>query len=191
MNGDWHAGANSTSSGAGRRSGRGEVLISHPVFHDFVKSLLHREYEQVYNICSGVPTLNSSNLFRKNVYALSNADQEVMMNPRFRYVGKADALWIFTSTRETYPQHERYIVLHEVKTGAYDIEEVYRKYYSEPISNGQIWIWAWNIHHERNNPTDKKIVRSVRQPAIELLEPLCVAYLDWFMMKLGARGEVM
>lgn len=164
-------------------------MISHPVFHDFVKSLLHRDYEQVYELCKEIPKLNGSNLFKKGAYVLSNADQEVIVHPTFRKIGKTDALWFFTTTRDQYPKSEKFIVLHEVKTGSYNVDEVFRKYYS--YSNSQIWIWAWHAHHLRNEIRNKKIQRSVRQPDLEYLLPMCMAYIAWFAESLdGATGEV-
>jgi len=163
-------------------------MISHPVFHDFVKSLLHREQQRVFELCTTIPSLNSSNLFKKDAWVLADADQEVLMRVTHRPLGKIDAVWYFKRQGDVYPPNQTFFLIHEVKTGKYDAEEVYQKYYT--WSNCQIWIWAWEVHHRKNVVADQKIKRFIRQPDLEILQPLCVAYLDWFMVGLGESGAI-
>lgn len=153
-------------------------MISHPVYHDIAKSILHHDAPNVLALCKTIPALSNSNLFTKGKWEFRTADQERLAVTTYRSRAKYDAVWELNSKEN--PAFY-YYVIHEVKTGSYDINEVFEKYYSWQRS--QIWIWAWHDQHRYTLPADPKIKRAVRQVELEYLTPMIRNYLRMFLTR--------
>lgn len=154
-------------------------MISHPVYHDVVKSILHHNAREVLEVCRKIPALSNSNLFTKGRWEFKSADQERLAVTTYRSRSKYDAIWELNSKEN--PAFY-YYVIHEVKTGAYDINEVFEKYYSWQSS--QIWVWAWHHEHKFSQTTNPKIKRAVRQVDLEYLTPMVRNYLRMFLTRI-------
>lgn len=97
------------------------------------------------------------------------SDQEHLMQAQNRILTKADVVWFFSPREVVYPLDQKYMIIHEIKTGNYNITEIFEKYYA--WGNSQIWIWGWPMYHNKNQPKTQKLKRSVRQCDIALLKP--------------------
>lgn len=144
--------------------------ISHPVFHDIIKAVIHYDREKVFEVCRGYPITKDSRIFRNSYWRFDTSDQEHLMQAQNRILTKADVVWFFSPSEVVYPLNQQYIIIHEVKTGNYNTTEIFEKYYA--WNNSQIWIWGWPKYHQENPPRILKLKRSVRQCDISLLKPL-------------------
>lgn len=139
--------------------------ISDPVLHDFIVSILHHHHRDVYPIMGKIPDLNNSKLFRSNEYIIDKSLQEYIIShkekvwdkEKNRYVSqispsvKADAIWIFKSTKYENNIIFNDVVVHEVKTGNYVLNDVFEKYFGtfhkatidQRWSSIRLYIWAW------------------------------------------------
>lgn len=151
-------------------------IISNPIFHDTLKSLIDHYYVDVFNVCKTIPVLKNSKIFKPNAFwKLNEKRQEHILHPKFRYLSKADAVWFFTPSRQpTATDYQLnidvpYHIIHEVKTGGYNIDEVFHKYYMGLDS--QIWIWGWNkINVDTFPENNTKAFRRYKQGFIKKLD---------------------
>lgn len=151
--------------------------IHNPLFHDLIKSLLDHYWKHAYEICKNTPQLKKSKLFRSDAYwKLCSKQQEYP----FDWGTRADVVWFFApdcdTTTTPHPPEPRYCVIHEVKTGTYDIDDIFRKYYNG--SHSQIWIWGWNELNKESFPNKNghafKLYKRghIKKSDIEYLLPL-------------------
>ncbi len=150
-------------------------MISNPILHDIIKSELDHNKEEILSICKHIPCLSQSNLIKNPVRKNLVSIQEHQYNSKQRYNIKFDCLWVFTNEDiKTTPINEivdrGFKVIHEVKTGNYDLDEITNKYYTGMSS--QIWIWGWREKHLKNLPLGDPITfghKKLREGQIKLL----------------------
>lgn len=144
-------------------------ILSGPIFHDMVKSILQWDSPIIYELCKTIPSLKSSNLLTGKAWMFdpSWVYQEHQANAAHRFGVKMDVVWRFRNKEND--KHE-FWVTHEVKTGRFDPDEIKEKYYRWQSS--QIWIWGW----ERYAPTT--LPRSVRFAPLESLSPIIKPHVD-------------
>jgi hypothetical protein len=137
--------------------------LSNPHLHDFIVSILHHSAKDVFPIMGTIPELNNSKLFRE--YELEKSLQEHIINKyvtiynpethkyhkELAHSAKADAIWFFRSTKYENNIVFKEVVVHEVKTGHYNLLNVFENYLSEyhkaTIDHTyvaiRLYIWAW------------------------------------------------
>jgi hypothetical protein len=141
-------------------------MISDPILHDIIKSELTHKSEVVFNLCKSIPSLKNSNLFKKDYWQFKEARQE-QLNSRYY---QADAVWYFDGQK-----NDNYYIVHEVKTGRYNVLDIYNKYRTG--QSGQIWIWGWK------QINDTKVLaanypRKIKLVDIEYLKPILIKDLN-------------
>lgn len=123
-------------------------------------------------------------------WKLERAYQEISPTPeRERYSGNIDILWVLEKEKKG-----KRFVLHEVKTGSYDVVEVIKKYrkshYSATVEGGGIsptqtnaplYIWAWKKHHKSIDIPPEKVTLRVGKYQLNK---------DFEVAKLIKRGAV-
>lgn len=131
-------------------------MISNPILHDIIKSELNYKADSVFDICKTIPSVKTSNLFTKHYWEFKESRQE-QLNSRYY---QADVVWYFDGKK-----NDNYYIVHEIKTGVYNTEEIYKKYRTG--MSGQIWVWGWN---NINNETEDN--KKIKKLDIEYLIPL-------------------
>ena len=142
-------------------------MISNPILHDIIKSELTFRADEISKLCKEHPTLKKSNLFTKSYWQFKEARQE-QLNHRYR---QADCVWFYDG-----PENNNYYVVHEVKTGYYEVSEIYEKYRTG--MNGQIWIWGWKLINDSKADTIKQFGGKVRTVDIELIKDITIRELN-------------
>lgn len=127
--------------------------VNSPILHDIIKSELTHNYNLVFQLCKELPSVKNSNLFKKTYWQLKEARQE-QQNKRYY---QADCVWFFDGQKA-----DNYYVVHEVKTGYYEVLDIYNKYRTG--SSGQIWIWGWKLVN------DSKVFGESYQRKIKLID---------------------
>lgn len=126
--------------------------LEHSYLHELFKAVLLYDAPVIKEILAGEI---GGKLMRE--WELERAYQEISPTREWeRYSGNIDVLWVLEGGRKG-----KRFVLHEVKTGNYDVIKVIKKYrknhYSTSIEGGGIsptqtnaplYIWAWKEHHE-------------------------------------------
>jgi hypothetical protein len=141
-------------------------MISNPILHDIIKSELTHNADAIFNLCKTIPAVKNSNLFKKEYWRFKEARQE-QFNSRYY---QADDVWYFDGQKK-----DNYYIVHEVKTGHYNVLDIYNKYHTG--MSGQIWVWGWK---KVNN---SKILgdgyqRKIKLIDIEYLKPLLTQDLN-------------
>ena len=148
--------------------------ISTPLLHDFIVSIIHHSAKEVFPLMRNIPQLNNSKLYKD--YCLEKSLQEWIINQKKsiydpsvrKYTStitnstKADAIWLFRSTKYENNILFKDVVVHEVKTGHYDLKKVFDHYlstYHKATIDGEyvsirLYIWAWKYHIEQQLPID-------------------------------------
>jgi hypothetical protein len=173
-------------------------------FHDIIKSLLHRRYQEIFEICKTIPITKNSTLIKgSKSWAFQKPDQEVLTSSKFRNYAKMDDIWYFGYSDERIKYFvenssyeiqnilsRKYLIIHEIKSGFYTLEDVYGKYYSG--MDTQIWIWAWEKYHKmalsmaKPEPLKKVKHGAIKQINIEYIIPMCIDELERTLNKLKA-----
>lgn len=155
--------------------------ISHPVFHDIIKSILQFQYEDVFEICRNLPETKDSRIFKSGYWEFKKSHQEHIIETQGVPFAKADGIWTFKTKQNTYPANQEYRIVHEVKTGRYNITEVYSKAYA--WQGSQVWIWGWPTQHLQNIP-GPTISKNIRQISISTLKPVYTQLITRFLNQL-------
>lgn len=126
-------------------------MKGHPYLHDFFKSFINYDAESVLEI------------LKKNYPELDLWED----NPEISYVREeplvsgnkyADVAWIIEG-QEIIKEQETTskVIIHEIKTGNYSIQEIWDKYHNKEVFlNGEklpidyIFVWAWEEKHRTN-----------------------------------------
>ena len=110
-----------------------DFIKSKSVLHDIIKSIVNYYPEEIMEICKTIPKVKDSNILNKGHWIFKESRQE-QINIEWK---QADVVWFYEDA-----DHNAFFVVHEIKTGTYDIEEIYKKYHTG--MNVQIWIWAFS-----------------------------------------------
>lgn len=102
-------------------------------------------------ICKRIPEVKTSNVLKKGYWKFIESRQE-QTNINWR---QADAVWFYTDDK-----HNTFFIVHEIKTGFFDVTDIHRKYHTG--MNIQIWVWAF-----RKNIPKTKLPHSMRVIPIE------------------------
>lgn len=152
-----------------------KMMLSDPLLHDNIKGLLNYHYNEVFHYCKTSNVFKGSNFFTKSTWTLKKTDIEYFFEKTPK---RADCIWYLERTG-TYPT-DRFYIIHEVKTGKYNLQKVYKDHYIG--NNSQIWVWAWlNIHLNQ-----KETPRNVRLVPIEIIQPLVIKNLRYITNVLEA-----
>lgn len=141
-------------------------IVSSPILHDIIKSELNHNPRVIYNLCREIHTIKNSNLFKKDYWQFEEARQEQL---NIRYY-QADGVWFFNGQK-----NDNYYIVHEVKTGGYDIDVIYKKYRTG--MSGQIWIWGWKQIND-SKTLGKEYQRKIKLIDIEYLKPILINDLN-------------
>jgi hypothetical protein len=112
---------------------------------------------------------------------------------KLRHAKYADCSWSLASPED--PQTYHFTIIHEIKTGKFDINEVIDKYnnlyvYSYRRTGGRshvtegapLWVWAWHDKINEQTPnkqwSSKLKRRSVRYFELEWITPLVVEKIN-------------
>ena len=166
------------------------MKISNPYLHELFKSVLIYDAHDVKKLLAGKI---GGKLLKK--WELVRAYQEISpTREKERYKGKIDVLWVLKHPEREELGFRR--ILHEVKTGVYDVNDVVKKYKglryfeiegdagsfwsSAGTTNTPIYIWSWKELHQDypNNGSVKQmplewlliILRHRLKDLIKLLE---------------------
>lgn len=142
-------------------------MISNPILHDIIKSELTFRADEISKLCKGHPTLKKSNLFTKSYWQFKEARQE-QLNKRYR---QADCVWFYDG-----PENNNYYVVHEVKTGYYEVSEIYEKY--KTGMTGQIWILGWKFINDSKADAVKQFGGKVKTIDIEFIKDITICELN-------------
>ena len=143
--------------------------ISDPIFHDVVKAMIHYHRDTVLEACKEIPALKRSRLLTKAPFwTLHSSDEEFLAATKFRNRSRIDVVWFFTSPSVPH----QYRIIHEIKTGRYDIDEIFHKYHSGMET--QIWIWGWHEFNAVAQPSDPQCTSYVRRGIVKKLDIECL-----------------
>jgi hypothetical protein len=82
---------------------------------------------------------------------------------------RADCVWfLYKNTEEMPPFH----IIHEVKTGKYNLNKEIKKHYLGKRT--QLWIWAWDKYHLNQKKNDDPTIKLIK---LEYITPLVIKHL--------------
>ena len=170
--------------------------IEHPYLHELFKAVLLYDAPEVKKILAREI---GGKLMRE--WKLDRAYQEIAPSPEHeRYSGNIDVLWILR-----HPKHFGYrMIMHEVKTGKYNINEIVVKYekchYSPATHNAgsarptttntPLYVWGWKKYHNSDLEKEETLLtimdgfdtkKKIKRGAVRLLP------LDWLLSILEER----
>lgn len=131
-----------------------KTRLSNPILHDIIKSYLNRDAKSILLYCSTIPQLKQSRIFLPTSPHKFYESREEWHVGGMKY--PADAVWMFKTQNELHS----YTIIHEVKTGEYDIIEEMEKHY---ISHNhvQFYIWAYKDCHKANKKPPYSFVKQL------------------------------
>ena len=171
--------------------------LEHPYLHELFKAVLLYDAPKVKKILAG--KIGGKLV---NEWELDRAYQEIAPSREYeRYNGNADVLWIL---RKPKPVCGYRMIVHEVKTGEYDINEIVVKYgkchYSPAMHNAgcvrptttntPLYVWGWKKYHNSDLEKEKTLStimddfntkKKIKRGAVRLLP------LDWLLPILEER----
>lgn len=157
------------------KDGGYDNVVSNPLLHDIVKTFLVRDAKNILSFCSTLPGIKKSRIFRpESPHIFDNAREEWFtdgLNSNVKHY-PADAVWKFRRDN-IYPS---YYIIHEVKTGNYDLETEMAKHYIHH-NHVQLYIWSYKKYHDLNT---KKPYSYVKLVDINKLRP----YITYNLKKL-------
>ena len=116
------------------------------LLHDIIKSCIHVYPKDIIDICKTIPSIKNSNLINECNFKFVESRQEAT-NTKLRQV---DVVWGYSDTKQN-----KFFIVHEVKTGFYDVREIHKKYHSG--MNVQEYVWV--LHSTlQTPPTSMKIL---------------------------------
>jgi len=160
-----------------------------PHLHDFFCSILDYDAERVHSLLKKQKEFARSKLIQRYhiVYKRKELPVYHWKDEKRRYPTFADVVWILRRN----DNRTTAAIIHEVKTGAYDIEEVFRKYNDRVARTSRyhplrhdIMIWAWLEQHKKNlKRASEDTLRAIRNGKIrlvplELLIPLATERIN-------------
>ena len=113
--------------------------LSKSILHDIIKSCINYYPHEIIEICKTIPSVKNSNILKETCWSFVESREEVP-NVKQR---QADVVW-FYKDKDLNP----FYIVHEIKTGAYDIDEIYKKYHTGMT----VQIWIWSLHNFYPNP---------------------------------------
>lgn len=124
-------------------------IVSNPILHDIVKAHLVYDAKAMFTICSQLQQIKKSRIYLQDTpHKFYDARQEWFVDG-IKY--PADAVWRFKSiyNTETTEFHPSYYIIHEIKTGSYDLIREMSKHY---IHHNHVshYIWAYPKYHLSN-----------------------------------------
>lgn len=147
--------------------GSDNKLASSPILHDIIKAYLTYDFRAIFSFCATLPQVRRSRIFLPTTpHRLMESRQEWFLDG-IRY--PADAVWIFKNDWEI----GSYYIVHEIKTGKYDIKEEIRKHYIHH-NHVSFWIWAYPQFHTKNEVPAKHFIKKL---PLHLLLPYIYANL--------------
>jgi len=101
------------------------------LLHDIIKSCIHIYPKDIIDICKTIPSIKNSSLLNERNFKFVESRQEAT-NTKLRQV---DVVWKYCDDKQN-----KFFIVHEVKTGFYDVREIHKKYHSG--MNVQEYVWA-------------------------------------------------
>jgi hypothetical protein len=123
-------------------------VISNPRLHDLIKSILQFDDTTIIDICSRIPV--KTRILTNGKWRFHKSSQELLTETQARKESKLDTVWRFRSTGDQRPEMW---IIHEVKTGRYNPQKEFNKYYR--WSTSRVWIWGWRYYNQQLNWSDK------------------------------------
>jgi hypothetical protein len=132
-----------------------ELITSHPILHEIIKAHLVYDAKAILSFCSTLPQLKRSRIFLpSSPHYFFDARQEWFVGG-MQY--PADAVWRFSAKEFTFPS---YYIIHEVKTGRYDISEEMKKHYIHH-NHVSLYLWAYKKYHNENKHIPYSFVKQL------------------------------
>lgn len=143
--------------------------LSKSVLHDIIKSVINYYPLQIQEICRKIPETKKSNILNKNHWIFNESRQE-QININWK---QADAVWFYLDK-----DMNTFFVVHEIKTGFFDIADIQRKYHTG--MNIQIWVWAFKSKMPKTkHPITMKILPiDAITPFVNLISDDAIKYLN-------------
>ena len=94
---------------------------------------------------------------------------------------KGDVVWVATRRDKKYGRSLEVAILHEVKTGNFDVNEIFRKYqnYRTPFGSvcglTYLWVWGWDEVLSAQQPSEK-VTNKIRYGGFIRLLPLDIIF---------------
>ena len=168
--------------------------LEHPYLHELFKAVLLYDAPKVKKMLA--MKLKGSNKLMKK-WEFDRAYQEITPSREYeRYNGNIDVLWVVRNPRyahdRAHPAGYR-TILHEVKTGKHDINEIvlkYRKSHYHGVRAAQtnipLYVWEWKKHHSyKSGNLCTDVQNFINRGAVRPLP------LDWLLPILEKRmGEI-
>ena len=152
------------------------LTVSHPILHDIIKSCLVYEAKEIFTLCSKLPQLKRSRIFLPGTpHKFEDARQEWFAGG-VKY--PADAVWRFKAYENMFPS---YYIIHEIKTGHYDITTEMAKHYIKH-NHVSFYIWAYPRFHAENKYVPKSFVKMLD---INVLKPVTIPKVNTIMQNWG------
>jgi hypothetical protein len=124
-----------------------KTRVSNPILHDIVKSFLVRDAQNILSFCSTLPQLKRSRIFLPESPHIFNDSREEWFYNGIHY--PHDAVWHFIAPSHPSLGNPSYVIIHEIKTGSYDIHKEMDKHYIHH-NHVQLYIWAYKDAHKEN-----------------------------------------
>jgi hypothetical protein len=119
-----------------------KILLPIGFTHDIIKVYLDRYNESFFELCRTIPEVKKSRIFAVDTpYKLYHSYAESMITSK-----PADVVWFLKTDN---PGYKPYRIIHEIKTGSYDIKQEIRKHYCND-THVQFWIWGGIKEHKQN-----------------------------------------
>jgi len=129
------------------------LTVSHPILHDIIKSHLTYDFKEMFALCSSLPQLKRSRIFLPETpHKIEDARQEWFAGG-MRY--PADVVWRFRAFETHFPS---FYIVHEIKTGHYNLEEEMKKHYIHH-NHVSFYIWAYPKYHKENEYVPHSFVK--------------------------------
>lgn len=132
-----------------------EIITSHPILHEIIKAHLVYNAKDILSFCSTLPQLKRSRIFLpESPHYFFDARQEWFAGGLHH---PADAVWRFFAEGFAFPS---YYIIHEVKTGKYNLIEEMEKHY---INHNHVsfYIWAYKKYHTENKKVPYSFVKQL------------------------------
>jgi len=163
----------------------GETMISHPYLHELFKAcLLYDAKEVSKKLQLYYP---SWKLVREWNIKSTHQEFRVLRKPWIETLDnepdarKGDVVWVATRRDKKYGRSLEVAILHEVKTGNFDVNEIFRKYqnYRTPFGSvcglTYLWVWGWDEVLSAQQPSEK-VTNKIRYGGFIRLLPLDIIF---------------
>jgi hypothetical protein len=175
-------------------------MISNPLMHDIMKSILKNNANGCFNILReyyGPAYVARSKLFGLDRKIIKSRDEVPLIPTKWSglpedAVSYIDVIWELNSSHH---------IFHEIKSGNFDINDIYEKYRKRELTrkwenhkpimlaDKPLFIWGWKQFIENQNPRSPDLEMRIKYGhlklfSIELLSPYIKHHLEEILLNL-------